>query len=130
MPMIGELAEIPPPDRKDLDCVEIYLPKRLKHLSELYSFLRDCVGEGGGGIVLEGFSIYEVDGVFRGATNPVWEERTLVIRILFPRHPETPVLNLRARISDLGREILRIAGTEEEIWICDFAQGVSIFRPR
>ena len=71
MPMIEELAAPSPVERKDLDCVEIYLPKNLKHLSELYSLLSDCVGERRGRVALEGFSIYEVDGVFRGAGDRV-----------------------------------------------------------
>jgi hypothetical protein len=129
MPPIEELAALLPFERRQLDCVEIYLPKNLKHLSELYSFLRDCVAERRGGVGLEGFSIYEVDGVFRGTNNRVWDERTLVIRILFLRPAETPILSLRGKISGLGREISRIASAEEEIWICDYTQGVSIFRP-
>jgi hypothetical protein len=129
MPRISERVELPPIERKQLDCVEIYLPKDLKHLSELYSLLRDSVGEGRRGIALEGFSIYEVDGVFRGANNRVWDERTLVIRILLIRSAELPVLSLRGKIADFGTEICRIAAAEEEIWICDYTQGVSIFRP-
>lgn len=129
MPMIEGLVELPPIERRQLDCVEIYLPKNLKYLSELYSFLRDCVAAGRGGVALEGFSIYEVDGVFRGANNRVWDERTLVIRILFLRPADNPILSLRGKISGLGREISRIAAAEEEVWICDYTQGVSIFRP-
>ena len=76
MPTIEELGSLPPIERRDLDCVEAYLPKNLKHLSELYSFLRDSVGDRREDVALEGFSIYEVDGVFRGVNNRVWDERT------------------------------------------------------
>lgn len=31
--------------RRPFQCVEIYLPKRLKHLSELYDFLRNKVAQ-------------------------------------------------------------------------------------
>jgi hypothetical protein len=129
MATIEELVELPPMERRQLDCVEIYPPKNLRYLSEVYSFLRDSVRERRGGVGLEGFSIYEVDGVFRGANNQVWDERTLVIRILLIRPADLPVLSLRWKISDLGTEICRIAAAEEEIWICDYSQGVSIFRP-
>ena len=94
-----------------------------------YSFLRKCVEERQGEIALEGFSIYEVDGAFRGANNRLWGERSLVIRILLIRPADTPELNLRLKISQFGREISEIASAEEEIWICDYSQGVSIFRP-
>ena len=52
-----------------------------------------------------------------------------MIRILLIRPADFPVMNLRPKIWDLGREISRIAAAEEEIWICDYTQGVSIFRP-
>ncbi|HZL34260.1 MAG TPA: hypothetical protein VFC78_03055 [Tepidisphaeraceae bacterium] len=115
---------------KGIDCVEIYLPKRLSHLSELYNFLRRSVTDRVGSlIVLDGFSIYEVDGFFRGAQEP-WEERSLVIRILLVRSQGTDELQLRARVRDLGREIAnKIAVKEEEVWICDFRQRVTVFRP-
>jgi hypothetical protein len=129
MPTISELVELPSVERRQLDCIEIYLPKNLKHLSELYLFLRDSIEARRGGIALEGFSIYEVDGVFRGANNRVWDERTLVIRILLIRPGDLPILSLRGKIADLGSEICRIAAAEEEIWICDYTQGVSVFRP-
>jgi len=116
---------------KGVDCVEIYLPKKLAHLSELYNFLRQIVTDPTGSlVVLNGFSIYEVDGCFRGAGDQLWEERSLVIRVLLVRAGATDEPQLRARVRDLGREIAnKIAVKEEEVWICDFPQRVTLFRP-
>lgn len=128
--MLFHSLETGPVNRRQLDCVEIYMPKRLKHLSEIYGYLRrKTLLRGGDELSLEGFSIYEVDGVFRGKDDTLWEERSLVIRILFVRPLDTPELTLQAKILDLGRAISEIAATEEEIWICNYQQSVSIFRP-
>jgi hypothetical protein len=69
-----------------------------------------------------------VDGVFRGATQ-LWEERTLVIRILLPPAIEQPQIVLQGRIHDLGRELCVVAGDEEEIWISNYPQNVGVFKP-
>jgi len=66
--------QTPPVDEKQVDCVEVYLPKSIQFLSELYQLLRDKTTNRLGSLVLDGFSIYEVDGVFRGET--LWEQRT------------------------------------------------------
>src|SRR5260370_16893784 len=89
-----------PPEVNQLDCVEVYLPKRLKHLSELYAYLRAKVTDRLGAIVLDGFSIYEVDGVFHGEEK-LWEERSLAIPILSPRSAEAPRAVSDARIRAL-----------------------------
>ena len=83
-----------PGERKQIDCVEIYLPKSIEFLSELYLFLREKVQHRLGQIVLDGFSTYEVDGVFQG--EKLWEQRTLVIRLLFVRTAGSPY-NVRVR---------------------------------
>jgi hypothetical protein len=115
-----------PIDRKQIDCVEIYLPKSIEFLSELYQMLREKVRNRLGNLVLDGFSIYEVDGVFQGET--LWEQRTLVIRILFIRKASTPANLLDTVILDLGREIAtKVAAREEQIWICHYAQNLRIF---
>ena len=116
-------------ETRGLDCVEIYLPKKLTHLSELYNLLRNTVTSQTGWLSLDGFSIYEVDGFFRGAAGKPWEERSLVIRLLLARPRSANESQLRARIREFGREIGRIAASEEEVWICDFRQRVTIFRP-
>ena len=113
-------------DRKQIDCVEIYLPKSIEFLSELYQMLRDKVKNRLGSLVLDGFSIYEVDGVFYGET--LWEQRTLVIRILFIREARTPAHLLDTTIIEMGREIAaKVAAKEEQIWICHYAQNLRIF---
>lgn len=118
-------------ETRAIDCVEIYLPKNLDYLSELYGFLRQLVTDRGGtALILEGFSIYEVDGFFRGIEGKHYQERSLVIRIMLFRPGTTDDLLLRGQVRDLGREIAtRIAVKEEQIWICDFSQRVTIFRP-
>jgi hypothetical protein len=79
-----------------------------------------------GSVVLDGFSVYEVDGVFHGET--LWEQRILVIRILFVRKVETPPDLLEFWIFELGREIAtRVAIREEQIWICHYPQSLRIF---
>jgi hypothetical protein len=119
LPVIG--------DRKQIDCGEIYLPKSIEFLSELYQLLRDKVTNRFGKLVLDGFSIYEVDGVFYGET--LWEQRTLVIRILFIRKAVTPANLLDSIIVELGREIAtKVAANEEQIWICHYAQNLVVFQ--
>jgi hypothetical protein len=128
MPGLLNIVELPETTARPFRCVEIYLPKRLKHLSELYAFLRNKVTQRLADLVLDGLSIYEVDGVFRGSRQ-IWEERTLVIRILLPPLAEQPLVVLEGRIQDLGRELCLVAGDEEEIWICSYPQNVSVFKP-
>jgi hypothetical protein len=121
-----QFLQPPTYDRKHIDCVEIYLPKSIEFLSELYQMLRDKVKNRLGNVVLDGFSIYEVDGVFQGEV--LWEQRTLVIRILLIRKASTPPGLLEKTIVGLGREIAtRVAVREEQIWICHFAQDLRIF---
>src|SRR5438067_83596 len=118
----------PSEETRGVDCVEIYLPKKLSHLSELYNLLRKTVAEPLNLLRLDGFSIYEVDGFFRGVAGKPGEERSLVIRLLLAASSDES--QLRARVRDFGREIAnRVAVGEEEVWICDFRQRVTIFRP-
>ncbi len=124
------MAEIPSIEKHyeaiEHDCVEMYLPKKLKHLSEIYRFLRETLDNSTGRITLKGFSIYEVDGAFQG--DETWEERTLVIRLMLPRSEnEEPSVNVK--VKELGEEIAAIATSEEQIWICHYPQTVAIFRP-
>ena len=121
------LLEQPLGEQKQVDCVEIYLPKSIEFLSELYQLLRDKVTRRLGEVVLDGFSVYEVDGVFRGER--LWEQRTLVIRLLLVRPAERPALLVSATINDLGREIaFKVAREEEGIWICHYPQSLVVFR--
>ncbi|MGE3317502.1 MAG: hypothetical protein AB7O26_20505 [Planctomycetaceae bacterium] len=114
-----------------LECVEIYVPKNLEHLSELYNYLRRKLGERRDGVPqpvpIDGFSMYEVDGAFY--SDRIYQERTIVIRILFRRDPADDAESVREKIQSLGAEIAStVAITEEEIWICHYPQGVVIFR--
>ncbi|SFH93538.1 hypothetical protein [Planctomicrobium piriforme] len=116
---------------KSLECIEIYVPKKLEHLSELYNFLRAKVTrrkeDKASGVTIDGFSLYEVDGAFFGER--MYEERTLVIRILFLRSPDDDADSIHRKIMALGTEIgTTVALTEEELWICHYQQGVVIFR--
>src|SRR5205807_10105884 len=96
------LIEEPLGAQKQIDCVEIYLPKSIEFLSELYRFLRERVTNRLlSPLPLDGFSIYEVDGVFYGER--LWEQRTLVIRLLFPRPAASTAAPVSARIADVGR---------------------------
>jgi hypothetical protein len=121
-----KLIEEQPGYQRRIDCVEIYMPKSIEFLSELYRFLREKITNRLGQVVLDGFSTYEVDGVFRGER--LWEQRTLVIRLLIVRPVRAPLRSVGRLIRDLGREIATtIAVAEEEIWICHYEQMLYIF---
>ena len=122
-----KLTGEPSGDYKQVDCVEIYLPKSIEFLSELYRFLREKVTNRLGLIVLDGFSVYEVDGVFQGER--LWEQRTVVIRLMFPRPSRGAASGVEMRINALGRELAAtVAPAEEEIWICHYPQTLRIFQ--
>jgi hypothetical protein len=92
----------------------------------LYKLLRDKVRDRLAPIALDGFSIYEVDGVFRGEEE--WEQRTLVIRLLLIRPQVGFVASVSELISNLGREIAtKVAVKEEQIWICQYPQTLTVF---
>jgi hypothetical protein len=113
------------------ECVEIYIPKNLEHLSELFNYLRKKLIERREGVLqsapIDGFSMYEVDGAFYG--EHIYQERTIVIRIFFRRTANETSETIREKIQSLGAEIASIVSiTEEEFWICHYPQGVVIFR--
>ena len=118
-------------ERRSSECVEVYVPKKLENLSELFRYLRDKMlnrTSSGGGPVIDGFSLYEVDGAFYG--DQVFQERTLVIRLLFFIDPTDGAAVLEDQISTLGREIATtVAMKEAELWICHYPQRMHIFRP-
>jgi hypothetical protein len=118
-------------EARSFECVEIYIPKKLEHLSELFTFLRNKLSqrgqEGESAVGIDGFSLYEVDGAFIG--DQIYEERTVVIRILLHRGAGDEAGGVRERIETLGREVAAtVALTEREVWICHYPQGVVIFR--
>ena len=89
------------------ECVEIYVPKKLENVSELYTYLRKKLTERKAGhpqeIPIDGFSLYEVDGAFYGAR--IYEERTIIIRIMFSRQKSDTDDSIQTKIHALGREI-------------------------
>lgn len=102
---------------------EFFIPKRAEYLSELYGFLRDALhleprvepAQGAPPLRLDGYSVYEVDGAYRGAESIV-EERVLVVRLILPPN-KTPT-----RLRALGQRLLEITGfREEEVWIVRYS---------
>lgn len=117
---------------RSVECVEIYIPKKLEHLSEIFNFLQKKLEDRASGctetVTIDGFSLYEVDGAFLGGR--IYQERTLVVRILFPRSDEEAAGSIQEKILELGREIATaVALDEEELWICHYPQSVMVFRP-
>ncbi|QDT53423.1 hypothetical protein Pan44_14400 [Caulifigura coniformis] len=117
---------------QSVECVEIYIPKKLEHLSEVFTYLRRKITlrseEAADGVTINGFSLYEVDGAFLGRT--VYQERTLVVRILFEREADEDPEVLQRKIQELGRDIATaVALDEEELWVCHYPQSVVVFRP-
>jgi hypothetical protein len=117
---------------RSFECIEIYVPKKLEHLSELYNYLRLKLSERKAGIKqavpIDGFSLYEVDGAFYGSE--IYQERTVVIRILMERVAGAEDPSIRHRIQALGSEIaMTVALAEEELWIGHFTQGLVIIQP-
>jgi len=119
-------------ERRTIECVEIYVPKNVENLSELYRYLRDkMMGRSKavpGTAMIDGFSLYEVDGAFYG--DQIYEERTLVIRLLLLNADDVAATELDAQVGTIGREIATaVAGNEQELWICRCPQQMMIFRP-
>jgi hypothetical protein len=117
---------------QSVECVEIYIPKKLEHLSEIFNYLRQKIVDRSEGrtesVTIDGFSLYEVDGAFLGRT--IYQERTLVVRILFARDPAEDASVIQRKILDLGRDIATaVAMAEEELWVCHYPQSVVVFRP-
>ncbi|WP_437205832.1 hypothetical protein [Planctomicrobium sp. SH664] len=114
-----------------MECLEIYIPKNLEHLSELYNYLRRKLTERTQGqlsaTTIDGFSLYEVDGAFAGGR--IYQERTLVIRILFKRESHDDHSAIQSRIEAIGREIATtVVLGQEEIWICHYPQTALIYK--
>ncbi|MCG3130924.1 MAG: hypothetical protein FLDDKLPJ_01698 [Phycisphaerae bacterium] len=63
-----------------VEILEVYVPARVEYLANLYVWLREQLYSRPLPL-LHGFSIYEVNGAFRGAER-VYEERTAVIRVV------------------------------------------------
>lgn len=116
----------------NVECVEIYIPKKLEHLSEIFNYLQRKLEDRAAGltesVTIDGFSLYEVDGAFLGGR--IYQERTLVVRILFARKNAEETEAIQQKILELGRDIATaVALGEEELWICHYPQSVVVFRP-
>ena len=119
-----------PGSERRFECVEIYVPKKLEHLSELYNYLRKKLADRKAGIEqevpIDGFSLYEVDGAFYGTE--VYQERTVVVRILMSQGEDES--EMQRKINSLGREVAEtVAIAEEELWIAHYPQGILILKP-
>jgi hypothetical protein len=118
-------------EHRTIECVEIYVPKNVENLSELYRYLREkMMGRDEAtrdAAIIDGFSLYEVDGAFYG--DQIYEERTLVIRLLLLNDADTVATALDAQVATIGREIATaVARNEQELWICRCPQQMMIFR--
>lgn len=103
----------------DIEILEAYVPARVEYLANLYVWLREQLYSHPRPL-LQGFSIYEVNGAFKGVER-VYEERTAVIRIVFESPVDADQAESRAyeaRIGEIG-ETLRLITKEqeEEIWL-------------
>lgn len=115
-------------ESRRLECVEIYVPKTLNNLSLLFQYLQRKLRDRQQAVVIGGFSLYEVDGAYFGER--LYEERTLVVRILMTVCSEDPS-RLSQEIAALGREVASaVALEEEELWICHYPQTAMIVRLR
>jgi len=123
----GELTIREPKEEPEpwmVSIFELYIPKRTNYLSELYQFLHDAVTSGAS-IRLDGFSVYEVDGAYRGKAQ-AYEERVCVVRLVLPKaiaEARTP----NPSVLEMGQKLLQITGfKEEEVWIVRYA-GCEVF---
>jgi hypothetical protein len=120
---------------REYDCVELYLPKRLAYLSGLYAYLHSRLQEPGDqqarAFVLDGFSIYEVDGAWRDQATeaPVSDERTLVIRVLVQHNEESDPEAFRRKISELAQDVAALAADEKAIFISYHRQCAFTYFP-
>jgi hypothetical protein len=97
-----------------VEILEAYIPAKLEYLARLYEWLQAQLYSHPKPL-LQGFSIYEVNGAFHG--KEVYEERTLVVRVVVES-----ARRRRARVGDLIRALLAelhaiTQGKEEELWI-------------
>lgn len=119
------------PESGQFECVEIYVPKKLENVSALYTFLGTKLSDRKKGakqnVPIDGFSMYEVDGAFYG--EEIYQERTIVVRILFKRTASDDDATIEKKVGALGSEVAAsVAMTEEGFWICHYRQGGIIFR--
>ena len=105
-----------------VEIVEIYVPAQLRYLSRLYDWLANELETRRSRALFHGFSLYEVDGAFRGRRK-VYQEKTRVVRLTFDLPEGEPAESVEsrsyeARISAIADAVVEITGgAEEEVWI-------------
>jgi RNA polymerase-interacting CarD/CdnL/TRCF family regulator len=105
----------------DVEVVEAYVPARLAYLARLYPWLRDQPHNHPQSLV-EGFSVYQVGGAFKGK-GAVYEEATMVIRMIMRRPAENDGEEAErkaydANIQGILNELISITERqEEELWV-------------
>jgi len=102
-----------------VEILEVYVPARVEYLANLYVWLREQLFSHPRPL-LHGFSIYEVNGAFRGVER-VFEERTAVIRIVLetpPARDEADEKAHEARVGEIASKFRKITEErEEELWL-------------
>jgi hypothetical protein len=63
--------------------LEVYMPYRLQYLPRFYDYLNEELRSPYRMPLFHGFSIYEVKGAFRGARGRVYDEPTMVVRLIY-----------------------------------------------
>jgi hypothetical protein len=110
---------------RDSDCLELYLPKKLSHLSAFYDDLRrrleDNSPETTKTFPITGFSIYEVDGAWRDDQGNIYDERSLVVRPLLDRTEQRSDAEFQDHFNKLAHEIASVAKEEKAIMICHYS---------
>ncbi len=116
------------------ECIEIYVPKNLRVTSALYEFLvgrlesDPAFSESLGEPTITGFSLYEADGAFRGQ-NRIYEERTIIVRLLIIRAQKLSDGNFESQIKTLARNIAKdVLNSEEEVLVSHYSQQVKLLR--
>jgi hypothetical protein len=119
------------------------MPYRLQYLPRFYDYLNEELTSPYRLSLFQGFSIYEVKGAFKGARGRVYDEPTMVVRLIYDiasydeydRAPGAPGYvrgSPDARIEELANQLVTItAFQEEEIWIMRYrAEQIRLRRKR
>ncbi len=109
------------PETTEAHVLEVYVPKRIRYLGPLYSFLFEQLQSSGREALLHGYSIYEVDGAFVSQTleqkPEIYDEKTLVMRLIY----DLPENMSERHLNEIAAEIISITKSrEEEIWIMQY----------
>jgi hypothetical protein len=107
--------------------VELYMPA--VHAAGMKRFLKKELNEGRRRPFVEGYSVYGVNGAFKGVGGKIYREKTIVVRIFFdqkslrgtvdePPDEKAEILSrLSWKVKDMLLELTRVSkGIEEQIW--------------